>query len=209
MLQRGFCSARWAEFVPGLKTADEVAEIRRRVLLAFEYAESEPDPGERARLLTFVVVGGNECGVELVGVTARLVQEILSQERYAIASDETEVVLIERGNRLLPMQPEGCSARALHALEMEGATVLLGAKVTEIAADHVKVGDRRIEARTCVWAARLEALPPAAWFGLGADRTAPIGSLLSGFRNQMLTLADRLLAYASARMGMRLVTGSR
>ena len=39
----------WAPFAPGLKTLDDAFEIRRRILLAFEAAEKEPDAGRRAR----------------------------------------------------------------------------------------------------------------------------------------------------------------
>src|SRR5204862_3182692 len=48
----------WAERAPGLKTIEDATEIRRRVLDAFERAEREPDLLAKARLTTFVVVGG-------------------------------------------------------------------------------------------------------------------------------------------------------
>ena len=35
----------WAHVAPGLKDLDDAVEIRRRVLLAFEAAEREPDLG--------------------------------------------------------------------------------------------------------------------------------------------------------------------
>ena len=34
----------WAAFAPGLKTIDDATYIRRRILLAFEKAETEADP---------------------------------------------------------------------------------------------------------------------------------------------------------------------
>ena len=46
--------------------------IRRRILLAFEKAETETDPAERRRLLNFVVVGGGPTGVEMAGAIAEL-----------------------------------------------------------------------------------------------------------------------------------------
>jgi hypothetical protein len=42
-------------FAPGLKTLEDAATIRGRVLLAFEEAEREPDPALPAALLTFVI----------------------------------------------------------------------------------------------------------------------------------------------------------
>src|SRR6516225_172556 len=48
----------WLPSAPGLKTLEDALEIRRRILLAFERAEREPDSVKRTALLTFVIVGG-------------------------------------------------------------------------------------------------------------------------------------------------------
>src|SRR3954470_22245258 len=48
----------WEPFAPGLKRIDDATEMRRRILMALERAENEQDMAERARLLTFVIVGG-------------------------------------------------------------------------------------------------------------------------------------------------------
>src|SRR5690606_36453088 len=53
-----FGNEQWAPWAPGLKTLEDAFEIRRRILMAFEAAEREPDENRRAALLTFVVVGG-------------------------------------------------------------------------------------------------------------------------------------------------------
>ena len=60
----------WAPHAPGLKTLEDAFEIRRRVLLAFESAEKEPDPDRRAAWLTFVVIGAGPTGVEMAGTLA-------------------------------------------------------------------------------------------------------------------------------------------
>src|SRR5262245_12169361 len=57
----------WEDFAPGLKKIEDATFIRRKILLAFEKAETEPDPDERRRLLNFVVVGGGPTGVEMAG----------------------------------------------------------------------------------------------------------------------------------------------
>src|SRR6202521_1206791 len=41
----------WEPFAPGLKRIEDATEIRRRILLAFELAESEIDEAERRRRL--------------------------------------------------------------------------------------------------------------------------------------------------------------
>ncbi len=68
----------WAPYAPGLKTIDDATYLRRRILLAFERAEAEPDPAERQRLLTFVVVGAGPTGVEMAGAIAELANRALA-----------------------------------------------------------------------------------------------------------------------------------
>src|SRR2546429_919772 len=62
-----FGNDQWAPLAPGLKTIEDATEIRRRILLAFEKAEREPDAEARSAWLTFVVVGAGPTGVELAG----------------------------------------------------------------------------------------------------------------------------------------------
>src|SRR5271166_5524101 len=54
----------WERNAPSLKTIEDAISIRGRVLKAFESAEASDDPDERARLLTFAIVGGGATGVE-------------------------------------------------------------------------------------------------------------------------------------------------
>src|SRR5262245_7925155 len=69
-----------AQLLPGLKSIDDATYLRRRILLAFELAETEPDSVERRRLLNFVVVGGGPTGVELAGSIAELAKRALAPD---------------------------------------------------------------------------------------------------------------------------------
>lgn len=53
-----FGNDQWADDAPGLKTLDDAIALRRKLLLAFERAEAEPDPAKKAAWLSFAVVGG-------------------------------------------------------------------------------------------------------------------------------------------------------
>src|SRR4029077_16739907 len=57
----------WAEAAPGLKRIEDATRIRRRILLAFERAETTNDEAARKRFLTFVIVGAGATGVEMAG----------------------------------------------------------------------------------------------------------------------------------------------
>src|SRR5882757_8839458 len=88
----------WEPFAPGLKTLEDATTIRRRILLAFEQAERETDPGKRQALLTLAIVGGGPTGVELAGTIAELAHDTLCGEFRNIDTLQTRVVLVEAGD---------------------------------------------------------------------------------------------------------------
>ena len=62
----------FARFAPGLKSLNDAETIRTKILSAFELAESTDDEKERARQMTFVLVGAGPTGVELAASIAQL-----------------------------------------------------------------------------------------------------------------------------------------
>jgi NADH:ubiquinone reductase (H+-translocating) len=165
---------QWEPFAPGLKNLEDAVAIRRRILLAFEHAEREPDPIKRASLLTFVVVGGGPTGVELAGAIAELARQNLPLEYRRINTRDAKVVLIEAGPRVLPAFTEPLSAYALRALNELGVDVRLGVPVSACDGDGVLFGAERIHAKTVLWAAGVQASKAAVWAGLPADRAGRV-----------------------------------
>ena len=151
----------WAAHAPGLKTLDDALAIRRRILTAFERAESEADPAARAAWLTFVVVGGGPTGVELAGTLAEIARHTLRREFRNIDPRHARVLLVEAGPRVLSTFPASLSAKATAQLERLGVEVRTGGAVTCIDAEGVELGATRIDARTVLWAAGVAASPLA------------------------------------------------
>jgi NADH:ubiquinone reductase (H+-translocating) len=85
----------WETLAPGLKQIEDATEIRARILLAFERAESEWDESERRRLLNFVVVGGGPTGVELAGALAEVAKRALARDFRRIDPRAARIVLVE------------------------------------------------------------------------------------------------------------------
>ena len=140
----------WAPFAPGLKQVADATEIRRRFLLAFERAELVEDAVERARLLTFVIVGGGATGVEMAGAFAEVARRTLQHDFRRIDPRTSRIVLIEAGPRLLPTFPEALSNYTARSLQRMGVEVELNRKVTGCDAHGVTVDGGRIEAATVV-----------------------------------------------------------
>jgi NADH:ubiquinone reductase (H+-translocating) len=164
----------WAPFAPGLKHIADATEIRRRFLLAFERAEVVEDAAERARLLTFAIVGGGATGVEMAGAMAEVARRTLQHDFRRIDPRTSRIVLIEAGPRLLPTFPEALSNYATRSLQTMGVEVELGRMVTGCDAHGVTLGGTRIEAATIIWAAGVVASPAAKWIGAEADRAGRI-----------------------------------
>ena len=164
----------WAPFAPGLKQVADATEIRRRFLLAFERAELVEDAAERARLLTFVIVGGGATGVEMAGAFAEVARRTLQHDFRRIDPRTSRIVLIEAGPRLLPTFPEALSNYTARSLQRMGVEVELSRKVTGCDVQGVTVDGGRIEAATVVWAAGIVASPAALWIGAEHDRAGRI-----------------------------------
>jgi NADH dehydrogenase len=164
----------WAPFAPGLKTIDDATYLRRRILLAFERAEAETDAAERARLLTFVVIGGGPTGVEMAGAIAELAKWALAADFRNIDPRSARIILVEGGPRLLPALHADLSEKARLSLEKLGVEVRLNAMVTACSAADVAIGDERIATRTIMWAAGVKASPAASWLGVSADRAGRV-----------------------------------
>src|SRR3974390_2760386 len=160
----------WEPFAPGLKTLEDATTLRRRILVAFERAERENDPGRREALLTFVIIGAGPTGVELAGTIADMAKDTLPRDFRHIDTRKARVVLIEAGPRVLAGFPEDLSAYALRSLQNLGVEVMLGEAVTECSADGVVYGGKKLEARTIIWAAGVRASRAAEWLGAPAHR---------------------------------------
>ena len=165
-----FGNEQWEEFAPGLKTLNQATEIRRRVLSAFEKAESSHDPATRKKALTFVIVGAGPTGVEMAGAIGEMSRFTLAKDFRNIDARLTRIILIEHGPRILAAFDEDQSARATRDLEKLGVQVWTSSPVTEIDEHGVKIGDERIEADTVLWAAGVEASRLGRTLNTEADR---------------------------------------
>ncbi|HJT11603.1 MAG TPA: NAD(P)/FAD-dependent oxidoreductase [Dongiaceae bacterium] len=164
----------WAKCAPGLKKIDDATDIRRRILLAFERAETTDDAAERKALLTFVVIGGGATGVEMAGAIAEVAHWALADEFRVIDPTQARVILVEAGPRLLPAFPPRLSEHARKALEKLGVEVHLGRAVEHCDETGIVYGGERLAARTIVWGAGVQASLAAKWLGVDKDRAGRV-----------------------------------
>src|SRR5437763_1636794 len=91
----------WERLAPGLKSLEDAIEVRRRLLLAFEYAEKIPDEATRKATMTFVIIGGGPTGVEMAGAIAEIARYTLAKDFRHIDPSSARVVLVEGDQRII------------------------------------------------------------------------------------------------------------
>jgi NADH:ubiquinone reductase (H+-translocating) len=157
-----FGKDEWREVSCSLKTLNDAVELRNRLYSAYEEAERAEDPAEREQWLTFVVIGGGPTGVELAGELAIISRHTMKGYFNRAQPAKSRVILLDAGERVTAAFSEKLSAKVAGYLAALGVTVREGARVTAIDAQGVTVqidgAEERIDARTVVWAAGVQAV---------------------------------------------------
>ena len=164
----------WEKSAPGLKSLEDAIEVRRRLLMAFEYAERITDEAARRAAMTFVIIGGGPTGVEMAGAIAEIARHTLAKDFCHIDPSQARVILVEGDPRLLAAFPEDLSASALKQLVDLGVEVRTGARATDLTETGVQVGDEFIPCRVKIWAAGNNASFVGKTLGVPIDRVGRV-----------------------------------
>jgi NADH dehydrogenase len=160
----------WEAHAPGLKSLEEALDIRRRVLLAYEGAETHGAKHDDAEL-TFVVIGGGATGVELAGALTEIARKTMTKNFRNFDPKQARVVLLEGGSRLLPAFAPELSERVLEDLRALGVDVRLQTLADRIDQGGVTLKDgTHILAHTVVWAAGVGGAPIGRALGVPLDK---------------------------------------
>jgi NADH dehydrogenase len=191
-----------AEHAFPLRWMDDAVPLRHHVLTRFE-AAGTADRERRARLLTFVVVGGGPTGVEYAGALAELIFGPLLKDFPDVAADEVRIELVELSDSLLRGMPSKLARYATERLARRRVNVRLGAAVEAVEATAVRLaGGERIATETVVWTAGVRGDPRVAQWGLPVGRggRVPVTEALSvEGRPEVFVIGD--LAYREDERG--------
>ncbi|HEY3757790.1 MAG TPA: FAD-dependent oxidoreductase [Opitutaceae bacterium] len=130
-----------------MKNVADALRFRSALINRLEEANLTPDPAVRARLLTFVVVGGGYTGVETTG---QLLGFLRSALRWypSLQGAPLRVVLIHSGNELLPEIGPNLGAYAREVLERRGIDVRLNCRVESLTMNRVNFTGGYVETHT-------------------------------------------------------------
>src|SRR5882672_7156474 len=160
----------FARYAPGLKSLSDAETIRAKILGAFELAETTDDEDERARQMTFVLVGAGPTGVELAASLAQMVRVTLNGNFRRIDPSKSTIILLDAASRVLPTFAEPLSRRVTRRLTKLGVKVMTGVKVETVDEHGVVAGGTRIPSATVLWTAGVAASPVPKMLGGKTDR---------------------------------------
>ncbi|PYJ42124.1 MAG: FAD-dependent oxidoreductase [Verrucomicrobia bacterium] len=169
-----FGHGEWEKLAPGLKSLEDAVELRRRILMAFEYAEKINDEKARRAAMNFVIIGGGPTGVELAGAIAEISRHTLARDFRHINPSEARVILIEGDSRLLAAYPPDLSESARKQLTDLGVEVRTNTRATNLTEAGVQIGDEFIPCRVKIWAAGNNASFVGKTLGVPADRAGRV-----------------------------------
>ena len=169
-----FGHPEWERLAPGLKSLEDAVEIRRRILLAFEYAEKISEPAACAAAMTFVIIGGGPTGVEMAGAIAEIARHTLARDFRHIDPSSARVVLIEGESQVLATFPEDLRTSAMKQLQDLGVEIRTGVRATDLTEAGLRVGDEFIPCRVKIWAAGNTASFVGKSLGVPVDRVGRV-----------------------------------
>jgi NADH dehydrogenase len=148
-----FGHPEWEKLAPGLKSLEDAVEIRRRIFMAFEYAERITDEAARKAAMTFVIIGGGPTGVEMAGAIAEIARYTLSRDFRHIDPSQARIILIEGEPRVLASFPDDLRISASKQLADLGVELRTGVHASNLSESGLQVGDEFIPCRVKIWAA--------------------------------------------------------
>jgi NADH dehydrogenase len=142
-----------AENALEFKTLADAMRIRNHVIDVFERADSEPDPGCRRALLTFVVAGGGFSGAELAGGMNDFARGIIA-DYPNLSTDDLRIILVHSRERILPELSQSLANYAMQRMRERGVIFKLNTRVTDARPGSISLSPaEEIPTETFVWTA--------------------------------------------------------
>src|SRR3954447_12166666 len=169
-----FGHPEWERLAPGLKSLEDAVEVRRRILMAFEYAEKVNDEAAKRAAMTFVIIGGGPTGVEMAGAISEIARHTLARDFRHIDPSQARVILVEGSKCVLSSFPQDLQEKAMKQLAALKVELRTGIHATNLTEEGIQVGDEFIPCRVKIWAAGNEASAVGGSLGVERDKAGRV-----------------------------------
>lgn len=134
-------------FIPGmadhafsLKSTSDALRIQAHIISQLEKAEVEQNASKRAKILTFIVVGGGFSGVELAGSLNDFLQA--SAKYYSnFTKKDIKVILVHSHDQILPEVSSSLRVFAKRKMEADGIIFKLNTAASACLNDGIRLKD--------------------------------------------------------------------
>lgn len=134
---------------------DDAVRIKNQIREMFRKASKEGNPAEKAKLLTFVVVGCGFTGIEMIGELAEWKSQLC--KTYTIDESEVSLNVVDIQETVLPLFNDKLIRKTERYLEKQNVNILTSTNITEISKDFVCLNEKTcIDTYTVIWAAGIE-----------------------------------------------------
>jgi NADH:ubiquinone reductase (H+-translocating) len=140
------------------KSLEDAVVLREHVLDMCEHADHSTDAAERARMLTFVIVGGGYTGVELVTELYELLFDYVVKHYRGIAAQDLKLIVLEAGSEVLRGVHPKLALYSMKRLAKKGIEVRVNSPAVRCFEGGVELrGGEKIISDTVVWTAGVRA----------------------------------------------------
>lgn len=140
-----------------LKSIEDAIKIKNHCINQMEKASHITDSEIRKKMLRFVVVGGGPTGVEFATELHELIKDTFYKYYSKEIVNDTSVVLIQRGQEVLPQFSIKIREKGLEVLQKKEINVMLKTGVTEVSDSYVVLDNNtQIYTDTVVWVAGIK-----------------------------------------------------
>ena len=119
--------------------------LRNQLVHALEAADTETDPAFRRSLLTFVVAGGGFSGVECIAEMNDFLRDAI-RAYHTISENDLRLILLQRGERILPELTESLASFAHRLLVKRGVEIRLGVGLKAVSVDSAVIENKETHA---------------------------------------------------------------
>ncbi len=141
-----------------LNILSDAKRIKNRIIEMFDMADATTDHAKRKEFLRFVIVGGGPTGVELAGeISDALSREL--RDLFPHLHEHAEVILIDRGTKLIPEAGEWFSKRTERILEKKRKVkIMFETSAEEVTPEGITTSKGFLATKTVLWCAGISSV---------------------------------------------------